>query len=193
MEMFWSRHLRLPLFLGNTVGRALCAKLFKYIDHCCVILWLVFLNTWFYGEMWGIIIVINLNIAAMCLVWLDNILNLNLCFPCFMQEGKGSVRTLVIMWSSSHPWDSLTRVVIDLPKHPQDTRFSFVIWSLVSALPQKGHWWPESVLGPSPGTVPTVKTTTGSAALHALQSRAQSGPSMVMTPARSHLLSLPVS
>lgn len=63
----------------------------------------------------------------MFLVWLDNILNLNSCFPCFMQEGKGSVRTLVIMWSSSHPWDSLTRVVIDLPKRLQDTRFSFVI------------------------------------------------------------------
>lgn len=47
--------------------------------------------------MWDIMRV-NLNLAAMCLVWLDDILNLNLCFPCFVQEGKGSVRTLVITW-----------------------------------------------------------------------------------------------
>lgn len=42
MEMFWSRHLKLPLLLGNTVGDVLRAQLFKYIDHCCVkylILW----------------------------------------------------------------------------------------------------------------------------------------------------------
>lgn len=38
-----------------------------------------------------------------------------------------------------HLGDALARVFIDISERPEDTRFSFVIWFLISALPRKGH------------------------------------------------------
>lgn len=54
---------------------ALCAKLFKFIFHC-VILIISFLNI-LWGHFCGLI---NLNIAVKCLVWWDKLFNLNSCF-----------------------------------------------------------------------------------------------------------------
>lgn len=57
-----------------------------------------------------------------------------------MQEGKicQACGHYVV---NSHLGDALARVFMDISERPGDTRFSFVIWSLISALPRKARPW----------------------------------------------------